>query len=92
MAGGEAGEDQPWKHEPECHRQAFSGYSRGQGLADIGKRNSEPPPIKLDGWKDKVMVGLVLPLGAPFGIVVFGVVWMAIRRSKKRKFVESVQS
>ena len=64
----------------------------GEKLSDIRKRKAEARPISEITMAQLILVGFAAPLGAPLGMIVFGVARFAVRRAQKKKFLESVQS
>lgn len=71
---------------------AIEWMTGGQSLSDIKKRKVQARPIREMTMKDLIVVGFVAPLCAPLGIVIFGVARFAIRRGRKKKFLEGTQS
>lgn len=64
----------------------------GNRLSDIQKRKLEDRPLSDLTLGKVLLLGLVAPLAAPFGVIVFGVARFTYKKRQKNKFLESVQS
>lgn len=63
----------------------------GDKLSDIKKRKVEARPIKDPDTLDLVIAGFVGPLGAVIAVIAFGAVRLAVKRNRKKRFLESVK-
>ncbi|HUT55158.1 MAG TPA: GldG family protein [bacterium] len=63
----------------------------GSRLSDIRNRKAELKPANLDSIAKLVVVLGVAPFLAPLGIIIFGVARFTIKRSQRKKFLESVE-
>jgi ABC-2 type transport system permease protein len=63
----------------------------GQRLADIRNRKAEIKPANFDSAAKTMIVFGIAPFLAPLAIIIFGVARFAVKRSRRNKFLESVE-
>ncbi len=70
---------------------AIEWMTGGYKLSDIKKRKVEARPIQELSRLDVLAAGIIVPLAAPLAVILFGTLRSLVKRTQKKKFLESME-